>query len=119
MDAFGGADDFQRLFRWCALGLNAHRTPAPIAQINKRIHADAIEDFPETPCHWQQRRRLAADIVSEFCREVLNAFAHLDQGALGFEQLFDDAIQVEAGIGHGFTAASDGLVLKLMLTREF
>ncbi|HEY3917775.1 MAG TPA: hypothetical protein VGL83_08270 [Stellaceae bacterium] len=26
---------------------------------------------------------------------------------------------VEAGIGHGFTAGSDGLVLKLMLTRNF
>jgi hypothetical protein len=28
-------------------------------------------------------------------------------------------LDVEAGIGHGFTAASDGLILKLMLTRTF
>lgn len=30
-----------------------------------------------------------------------------------------DPVDVEAGIGHGFTAASDGLVLKLMLTKSF
>jgi len=30
-----------------------------------------------------------------------------------------EPLDVEAGIGHGFTAASDGLVLKLMLTRNF
>jgi hypothetical protein len=30
-----------------------------------------------------------------------------------------EPLDVEAGIGHGFTAASDGLVLKLMLTRTF
>jgi len=30
-----------------------------------------------------------------------------------------DPVDVEAGIGHGFTAGSDGLVLKLMLTKGF
>lgn len=30
-----------------------------------------------------------------------------------------EPVDVEAGIGHGFTAASDGLVLKLMLTKSF
>jgi hypothetical protein len=30
-----------------------------------------------------------------------------------------EPLDVEAGIGHGFTAASDGLVLKLMLTKTF
>jgi hypothetical protein len=30
-----------------------------------------------------------------------------------------EPFDVEAGIGHGFTAASDGLVLKLMLTKSF
>ena len=30
-----------------------------------------------------------------------------------------EPVDVEAGIGHGFTAGSDGLVLKLMLTRTF
>ncbi len=30
-----------------------------------------------------------------------------------------DPLDVEAGIGHGFTAASDALVLKLMLTKTF
>ncbi len=30
-----------------------------------------------------------------------------------------EPVDVEAGIGHGFTAASDALVLKLMLTKTF
>ena len=30
-----------------------------------------------------------------------------------------EPVDVEAGIGHGFTAGSDGLVLKLMLTKTF
>lgn len=30
-----------------------------------------------------------------------------------------EPLDVEAGIGHGFTAASDGLILKLMLTKTF
>jgi hypothetical protein len=30
-----------------------------------------------------------------------------------------EPVDVEAGIGHGFTAASDGLVLKLLLTKSF
>jgi len=30
-----------------------------------------------------------------------------------------EPVDVEAGIGHGFTAGSDGLVLKLMLTKSF
>ena len=30
-----------------------------------------------------------------------------------------EPVDIEAGIGHGFTAASDGLILKLMLTKTF
>ena len=30
-----------------------------------------------------------------------------------------EPLDIEAGIGHGFTAASDGLVLKLLLTKSF
>lgn len=49
--------------------------------------------------------------LSGFNRQQQTLFAVVDYSG--------EPVDVEAGIGHGFTAASDALVLKLMLTKSF
>lgn len=52
----------------------------------------------------------------------LRDLAGLKQQAQTLFAVFDysgEPLDIEAGIGHGFTAASDGLVLKLIVTRTF
>jgi hypothetical protein len=49
----------------------------------------------------------------------LQAVNGQQQSVFGVIDYSGEALQVEFGIGHGFTAASDDVVMKLMLTRVF